>query len=321
MRAALLLPAALALSGCGYVGEPLPPALNIARTITDLRAMEYGDRILIEFTIPELTTEDLPLTKIASVDLRIGPGPAPFDTGRWAASAKPVAVPAAGPGPARTFEPAREWVGKEVVIGVRVVNSKGRASEWSNLVVVNVIPPLTRPASVAVEPHAEGVKVTWASAAPRARVFRKLEGNANAPDLLDGSAAPGYVDKTAEIGKRYEYIVQAVQDGAESELSEPAVITVRDVFPPGRPAGLSAVPGIGTVELVWERNTEPDLRGYRIYRAAADGELERLGDIIDAPAFSDRQVEAGKRYRYTVTAVDTAGNESGRSAVVEVTAP
>jgi fibronectin type 3 domain-containing protein len=42
--------------------------------------------------------------------------------------------------------------------------------------------------------------------------------------------------------------------------------------------------------------------------------------LIDAPAYGDRQVEAGKRYRYTVSSVDQAGNESARSEAVEATA-
>ena len=38
-----------------------------------------------------------------------------------------------------------------------------------------------------------------------------------------------------------------------------------------------------------------------------------LADIGRLPAYSDRAVEAGKSYRYQVTALDRAGNESPRS--------
>jgi len=321
MRRPFLAAAAVVLAGCGYVGDPLPPALNLAKPVKDLRVVEYGDRLLVEFTIPELTTEELPLTRIDSIDLRIGPGPNPFDINAWASGAKAIAIQPQSPGPAKAAVDARDWVGKEVVVGVRIVNAKGRASEWSNLIPIGVVPPLAKPSSVKAEPGRDGVKVTWTGWSPRYRVFRKTAGAEEGPVLLGQSTAPAFVDNTAEIGKRYEYIVQAFQNSAESEVADVAAITLRDVFPPGAPVGLNAVPGIGSIELVWERNTEADLRGYRIYRAVTGGGLERLGDIIDAPAFSDRQVEAGKKYRYAIGAIDQAGNESDRSATVEAVAP
>jgi fibronectin type 3 domain-containing protein len=43
--------------------------------------------------------------------------------------------------------------------------------------------------------------------------------------------------------------------------------------------------------------------------------------LLEAPAASDRGIETGRRYRYAVTAVDQKGNESARSAAVEVVAP
>jgi hypothetical protein len=68
----VLLLAAAALCGCGYIGDPLPPALNIPAPVTDLRAMQFGDDILIQFTPPQMTTENLPLSAIRRVELRIG---------------------------------------------------------------------------------------------------------------------------------------------------------------------------------------------------------------------------------------------------------
>ena len=51
------------------------------------------------------------------------------------------------------------------------------------------------------------------------------------------------------------------------------------------------------------------------------GDFARIAEFVDSPAFSDRQVEAGKKYRYAVAALDITGNESSRSSIVEVTAP
>jgi fibronectin type 3 domain-containing protein len=87
------------------------------------------------------------------------------------------------------------------------------------------------------------------------------------------------------------------------------------------PGGLHASAAPGSIELNWERNTEPDLNGYRIYRATGAGEFEKLADVSVAPSYSDRAVEAGKTYRYAVASLDRTGNESARSAVAEVLVP
>jgi fibronectin type 3 domain-containing protein len=109
--------------------------------------------------------------------------------------------------------------------------------------------------------------------------------------------------------------------GAESGIAGPVSITPEDIFPPKVPANLQAIVGSGSVELAWDRNTEPDLEGYRIYKAVNGGELQAAGELIATPSFSDKNVQAGKKYRYAVSAVDHKGNESAKSGVVEAALP
>src|SRR5580704_8834227 len=118
---------------CGSIGEPMYPALNIPAKITDLVAVERGDKIAIYFTVPSLTTDGPALRGIGSVDLRVGVNPAGgFDREKWAASAKRIDLPAPSqPGPIHEEIPAREFIGKEIVAAVRVGNRRGRMSEWS----------------------------------------------------------------------------------------------------------------------------------------------------------------------------------------------
>src|SRR5204862_3326546 len=99
-------------------------------------------------------------------------------------------------------------------------------------------------------------------------------------------------------------------------LSEETSITPEDTFPPAVPSGLRADPVTASIELGWDRNTEPDLAGYRIYRATGDGPLEKLADTSQVPTYSDRALERGKTYRYALSSVDRAGNESERSPAV-----
>jgi hypothetical protein len=319
IRISQLIIALLLLGGCGYVGEPLPPALNVATPVRDLRAVEYGDHIMIDFTIPALTTEGIVLKSVGTVDLRAGSGGNPFDTNRWAAEAKRIPVNATSPGAVQAKIPVIDFVNRGIVIGVRMINPKGRASEWSNLVPLIVTPPLVRPASLNAEATASGVKLTWQGPGPAYRVFRGT--GADKPTVIGNSDRAEYVDATAEFGKSYSYIVQSVSGTTESEISQPAAITPIDKFAPAVPEGLTVVAGIGSIELVWDRNTEPDLRGYRVYRATDGGALERIAEMVDTPAYSDRQIETGKRYRYAVSSVDQAGNESTKSAIAEAAGP
>ena len=97
--------------------------------------------------------------------------------------------------------------------------------------------------------------------------------------------------------------------------SQEVSVTPRDIFPPSPPVNLAAIAGVSSVELNWDRSSDPDLKSYRVYR----NDAVILQDV-DTPSFSDKQVKAGERYRYTVTAIDQSGNESAKSAVVEVTA-
>jgi len=55
--------------------------------------------------------------------------------------------------------------------------------------------------------------------------------------------------------------------------------------------------------------------GYRVYRSEQDGARGELlqKELLPTPAVRDSSVQAGRRYWYTVTAVDRAGNESSGS--------
>ena len=157
--------------------------------------------------------------------------------------------------------------------------------------------------------------------------FRELHDRATriADRLAQAGARPGdrialYADGTIEYGKTYQYQVISVEKTgntyAQSELSETATIKPKDSFAPAVPAGLSAIPGSRSIDLVWDRNTEKDFASYNVFR---DG--MKIADGLTAPAFSDRGVQPKVKVQYQVSAVDTAGNESARSSPVEATVP
>ncbi len=319
----ILLLACTLLVGCGSVGEPLYPALNLPTRVSDLTAVQRGAKIVVRFTIPPLTTEGLVLKQIGSIELRLGPTPATgFQAADWAAGAERIDVsPLPQPGAVHAERSVQDFVGKEVLVGVRVGNTKGRMSDWSNFFPVTVEPPLAKPANLRAEPVPEGVRLTWNAPNQTAfRVFRKA-GEQKEPSLLATSDKPEYVDTSTEYGKTYQYYVQGIHDKTESEIVESNSLTPQDIFPPQVPAGLTASAGIGAVELAWNRNAETDFKEYRVLRSEENGPYIQIAAGLEAPAYSDRKIESGKHYRYRVSAVDQTGNQSEPSEPVEVIAP
>jgi hypothetical protein len=318
-RIAAALAAISLLAGCGYVGEPLAPALNIPVAIKDLRALEYGDNLVIEFTAPALSTEGVVLRALTGVELRIGPTEPDFNVDRWAPKARRVDAEILKPGDVLKEVPARDFVGKEIVIAARAIGPKGRAGAWSNLAILTVIEPLRQPAGLKAVAAPEGVQLSWSSPHAKFRIFRATGEEKPAP-IADADGTT-YSDTSAAFDTAYRYFVQAIQDKAESQVSETAKITPIDTFPPAVPAGLTATAGSGSVELSWERNTESDFRGYRVYRAPETGSFARIAENVDTPVYSDKTVEPNKKYRYAITSFDLKGNESQQSPPVEIVSP
>ncbi len=88
-----------------------------------------------------------------------------------------------------------------------------------------------------------------------------------------------------------------------------------DTVPPAAPAGLSATPGDGVVNLNWADNTEPDLAGYNIYRSTTSGGpyTQINGALTATSDYADGAVTNGTTYYYVVTALNAAANESADS--------
>jgi fibronectin type 3 domain-containing protein len=328
-RAAQFQPviAILLLWSCGYVGPVLPPSPLLPQAVTNLQAIERGDQILITFNTPIHTTDGLTIKRFSEVDLRVGAASTPFDFDSWAASAQQYSLTPPPPNDPDNPQavamsksiPAAEWAGKRVAIALRTaVKKTDHYSSWSNRVVLNVIPPL-QPPVVKTEPTAQGILLHWAAEGSGAHydVYRQGPGEQQ-PALLGTSDHPDYLDKNAQYDTPYSYTVIAKKGSAESLGSKPAPITMADTFAPSVPASISALAGPDSIELSWQRSPESDLKGYYVYRSVNNGPFERQGEILSVPAFSDRNVQHGKTYRYEVSAVDQKNNESGKSAAAQV---
>lgn len=93
-------------------------------------------------------------------------------------------------------------------------------------------------------------------------------------------------------------------------------VVVGSTQKPVIPTGLSADPGSSSeVSLTWGPNTEEDLAGYRIYRGTS------MIDETASTTYTDNTVLPGITYSYSISAYNTADQESERSAPVTVTTP
>jgi hypothetical protein len=298
----------------------------------DLAATQRGASMIAHFTVPSLTTEAIPIKGAVELDLRAGPPPAVWNESTWAAQAEHVAPRRTTTIPAASRKGSEQqvaeyqfssaaWSGKEIVIAARVIGSNGKASNWSAFLSLPVVAPLPKPTDLTATPLANGIRLTWRGAGGHFRVLRRAEGAEGFAELAV-TTAPEYLDASAEFGKKYTYQTLAFTDAAphreaQSDLSDEKTLLYEDKFPPAAPAGLRAVASPASIELSWDSNTEPDVAGYRVYRSTAGAAFEKIADVNEIPAYSDHAVERGKTYRYAVTAMDKAGNESERSAVVE----
>ncbi|HTO86978.1 MAG TPA: hypothetical protein VMR54_05545 [Thermoanaerobaculia bacterium] len=128
-----------------------------------------------------------------------------------------------------------------------------------------------------------------------------------------------YIDTAVGYGMSYFYTVRATlpaKPRIEGPAAEEVGIRYVDVYPPSAPGRLDALSEANLVRLVWDPVPAPDVAGYLVFRAEADAEPVRVTEKpVSDTFFTDTKVPSGKRYRYTVRAVDTAGNVGPPSPV------
>jgi hypothetical protein len=351
-RAAALALAALLAAACGVQGPPQPPRAEQPAAVRDFAAIQRGKNFVFTFTLPTLATDGERLTKPLEVEIfrvitpRGGTAPSsppaapPWKTfldkdlgpqPRTPSATLPVAIPDAELG--RFTDATWTFYLRTLTHGFR---RRPVLSDWSNAVseiLQNVSEPL---GSLQIEttekalvlrwtPSAQGITAGTSPAPSGYSVFRSLSGKPGTFELLIETPAPIYLDPNFQFGAPYYYFVRAIfkQDSsrAESDDSPIAEITPRDTFPPRAPSGLTAVFAGGTVDLIWNANTETDLAGYNLERRGEGGDFAKLNPtLLPTPIFRDPTVEPGKKYFYRVRAVDRAGNISAPSEEVEAEA-
>jgi hypothetical protein len=346
-----LLLATAVCGGCASSGPPLPPSLELPAPVSDLHAVRKGNHVSLTWTLPTQTTDHVAIRHLGPTRVCRGAGTTLADCGQPAGGLPAVPQGGRGSPGQKAAEPSIRYTDElpatpvlqpddEVTYAVEVLNTENRSAGLSNRARVPAFPATPPPEDFAAKLTAEGVSLSWrcpaalpelANVQYRLRVVRTPAGGEGSTavadsDLMNCTAAP-VIDSSLEWEKTYQYrafvaTVVSLSGKPEIEIDgddTPSVeIIAHDVFPPALPSGLQAVfSGVGQasfIDLVWMPDTDADLAGYNIYRHEEGAEPVKLNtELAKTPAYRDKAVEAGKKYFYTVSAVDVRGNESARS--------
>jgi len=204
------------------------------------------------------------------------------------------------------------------------VRKTGEKSPLSNIAIVTPDIPPGPPQILAITAEQGRVCLEWLPpetdmAGREAKIGGyKVYRRALADDAYDAPLTPApwpgtcYVDAAAPYGGTIVYTVRATLPDKPSIEGLPAAeagLEYRDVYPPPAPKRLDALSEGKLVRLFWDPVGVADLSGYLVFRAEGDGAFQRLTPQPLKDSFTtDEAVRPGVRYRYTVRAVDTAGN-------------
>lgn len=92
---------------------------------------------------------------------------------------------------------------------------------------------------------------------------------------------------------------------------------------PGSGCGPAAKSNAHRVDLSWKASSSPGVAGYLVYRStsATEGFKKITPTPIKDTQFTDTTVEAGKKYYYRVSAVDSKGVESSPTTSITASVP
>ncbi len=236
------------------------------------------------------------------------------------------------------------------VYAIEAQNTDGRSAGLSNQVLV-AMDPVSEPQSLALSQVtadavvlAGRIQLSPAGATQERFVLKRQEKGTDQSIVaaeqprdklveMGATASVEFRDESFEWGKTYLYQLTTAATAVlpnggkiefESDPTPPVEVTPVDIFPPATPTGVEAVyagevAGANHyIDLTWNANTERDLAGYHVYRREesqpASAAQKINTELVQTPSFRDPNIQRGKRYFYSVSAVDLRNNESPRSA-------
>jgi hypothetical protein len=323
-----------------------------------LSGAQRGNEVIISWPAPQRNAPDSSVQSIRRIDvyrLAEKPGaPLPLTEDEFAARSTLIGSVTyeeiKNAGDNLSYVDKLELAGQPTRLryAVRYVNQTGQRAAFSNFLLIEPAARIAQPptiVSTGKEVKEDSIAISWQ--APTANIdgstpvnllgynVYRMDESQSAPSELPINSAlvsgTEYADRNFKFGSNYRYIVRAVSLGTggaqvESLNSNALPIAAVDKFAPSAPAGVSIAAAPGRLSIFFAANPESDIAGYNVYRStdpnlAKESWTKLTPALLTRTTFHDERVEAGKKYYYYVTAVDTTGNTSFPSAVVEETVP
>ena len=371
------LGALLVAIGCASPGPPRAPSLSLPTPVRDLSATRIGKIVELHFTAPSRTTDQLPL-RGAGVTGQFCRQIEHQSCQLVAASKTTVMI--VGTNGTHDLVTWTDTLPSELTHGtprllayrVEFFSPAGRSAGLSSPAFTATGPSPAHVDDLRAQGTRLGTLLSWSPSpqlgdvllhrddlSPTPQKLHKTPGvgTKSAPSEVwlqthgpsDSATPPGRtLDTTALPDTPYRYTAQrrlilplgGHSIDLRSSTSTPILFTLREIYPPPAPTGLTALGFFSSapsqsndpaqafaVDLIWQPVDDigllAALAGYNIYRIplnpAADPTAPRTrlnAAPTPTPAFHDTTADPATRYRYAVTAIDSKGNESPAASVV-----
>ena len=180
------------------------------------------------------------------------------------------------------------------------------------------LPAKALPISVTVDANTGRVRLDWERSARtiglESEVYRsdRKDFTPGPKTLLSRSLLAHFVDENPPGGTQYYALILVSGDVRGTPAR--AVVAVPPPKPPAAPVGLTATPGIGSVELRWQQVQGPQTR-YHVYRTKLPGGQSKqlTAEPIVALRYSDATAPTGVKHAYIVCAVSDRGGTGAPS--------
>lgn len=332
----LLIGTLLFVGGCGLKNYPVPPENVVPKPIEDLRYAVDEKGVTLTWSYPVETVKGTDIDEISSFDLYRAVVPLEnYCEGCPIPFGEPQVLPGGETNQetrrTSTYQTSLLRSGHKYFFKVRSRTSWWAASADSNIVSFVWHTPTKAPEGVTAKVSDGLVTVHWNPVTAymdgrkvdmpvEYQVLRSPGGKGFVP-VGKPQTGVQYVDRMVLNGQKYFYKIQSVLlvEGniVNGSASQEVSATPVDLTPPLPPASVAVIAIEGGNKIYWEKSSEKDVAGYRIYRRAANEQKTTLLGQTNAASvsFTDTHVPNNLRVYYSVTAIDNANppNESVHS--------